>query len=476
MELKFPKGFSWGTAISAFQTEMGSSEASNFGGTDWFEWTNSEEIIKEGLVSGDKPQEGDGFWDLYEEDMRLAKSLGNDSLRMSIEWARIFSDDTSAVDGQFKRNEKGEPLSFSPTGTTLSQLKSTANRDALDHYKKMIDYAHSIGLKVFMTLYHWPLPLWLHRPVKCHRDLDNAKERGWLDIKTVEEFAKYSYFVSETLGTKVDAWETINEPEVIATNGYVFGKSAGFPPGLENIPLAFRVERNLAFAHNLGFRTLKKYTGKEVGIGTAPPYFEPVTGGEKDREVANTARYLNNEWILNAALRGEFDNNLSGTPDEKIANFGGSDYIGIDYYTRMRVEYSEEELYAGALPMKVLPCEDCNDFKWDIYAEGMRPVLKWIYDRFQLPLYILENGIADSNDQKRKRYIVDHLKALQEAIEIDKVPVKGYFHWTLFDNFEWASGYSMKFGLYEVDYRTKERRKRNSAETYERICKGLPID
>ncbi len=476
MKIEFPKGFIWGTAISAFQTEMGSSDSANFEKTDWYEWANGEQIIKKGLVSGDKPQDGDGFWDLYEEDLRRAKSLGNNSIRMSIEWARIFNEQTTSVEANFIRNEKGEPLAFAETGNTLSQMKSLADDEVLEHYNKMIDFAHSLDLEVFMTLYHWPLPTWLHKPLQCHSDIEKANARGWVDQATVEEFAKYAFFISKTIGPRVECWETINEPEVIATNGYVFGSTSGFPPGLDNIPLGFRVERNLAFAHNLAFKILKKNTGRETGIGTAPPYFEPVSNDPKDVEIANTARYLNNEWILNAAIRGEFDNGLSGVPDEKIPDFGGTDYVGIDYYSRLRVKYSEDEQYAGVLPMRVLPCENCTDFQWDIYPEGIRDVTKWIYERYRKPIYILENGIADSADKKRGKFIENHLRSLSRAISSDGTPIRGYFHWSLLDNFEWAQGYSMRFGLYSVDYKTKERVKRNSAEVYEKICKGLPID
>ena len=476
MLLKFPGEFVWGTAISAFQTEMGTSEKSIFRKTDWYEWANSVEILGEGLVSGDKPQNGDGFWDLYEEDMKRAKSLGNNAIRMSIEWARIFNEPTFSCDANFIRNEKGEPLSFSQSATSFEQLRSVANADALDHYEKMIDFAHSIGLKVFMTLYHWPLPLWLHRPEKCHKNVENTNEKGWLDTRTIEEFAKYAFFISKTLGPMVDSWETINEPEVIATNGYVFGSSSGFPPGLENVPMAFKVERNLAFAHNMAYKILKKNTGREIGIGSAPQFFEPKSSDPRDVEMAETARYLNNEWILNASVNGEFDNNLSGKPDEKIPGFGGTDYVGIDYYSRMKVEYAEGEHYAGALPMKFLPCENCSDFQWDIFPQGIRAVTNWIYKKYGKPIYILENGIADSKDEKRGNFIIDHLNALSQTISLDKVPVKGYFHWSLIDNFEWADGFSMRFGLYEVNYETKERKMRNSAEIYEKICKGLPVE
>jgi len=476
MKIRFPEGFIWGTAISAFQTEMGTSEESVFKGTDWYEWANSDEIIQQGLVSGDRPQNGDGFWDLYEEDMRRARSLGNNAIRMSLEWARIFNRPTFDVDANFDRNEKGEPLSFTPSSRTFQQMQSHADLDFLLHYEKMIDFAHSIGLKISMTLYHWPLPIWLHKPVDCHRDIEKAAEKGWLDARTVEEFAKYAFFISRTLGSKVESWETINEPEVIATNGYILGPTSGFPPGIGNVALGFKVERNLAFAHNLAYRILKKNTRREVGIGTAPPHFEPATNDPKDIEIANTARYLNNGWILNATINGEFDNNLSGTPDEKIKDFGGTDFVGIDYYSRMKVMYSEEDRYAGALPMKVLPCENCSDFKWDIYPDGIREVTKWVYRAYSKPLYILENGIADKDDRLRGSFIRDHLVSLNKAILLDGVPVKGYFHWSLIDNFEWASGFSKRFGLYQVNYSTKERIKRDSALVYEKICRGEDLD
>lgn len=473
MKFKFPSDFSWGTAISAFQTEMGSSPGSVCTNTDWYEWANSAEVIREGLVSGDRPQDGDGFWDLYREDMKLARSLGNNAIRMSVEWARIFPDDTGGIEADFERNENKEPLRFSPTASTMSRLGSISDRESLEHYREMIEYAHSLGMRVFMTLYHWPLPLWLHSPVECHKDIEASTKKGWLDIKTVEEFAKYSFFISQTIGKSVDVWETINEPETVAISGYVLGRTTGFPPALEDIPMGFKVERNMAMGHNLAYRILKKNTGREVGIGTAPPYFEPASRDEKAREMTETARYLYNEWILNAAVNGEFDNSLSGKPDEKIENFGGSDYIGINYYTRMKVSYSEDAMYAGSLPLRIEPCENCSDIQMDIYPEGFRTVLGWIHEKYQRPMYILENGVADSSDSKRKNYIIDHLRVLLTTMNEDHIPVKGYFHWSLIDNFEWEKGYSMRLGLYEVDYDTKKRKKRSSADTYERICKGV---
>jgi len=475
MKLEFPSDFIWGTAISAFQNEMGSSKQSIYEGTDWYQWSNNKEIIEKGLVSGDKPQDGDGFWDLYKEDMKLARALGTNAIRMSIEWGRIFKDSTFSTENNFERNEKREPLRFIPNNRTFKELSKLADPDVVEHYENMIDYAHSIGLKVFMTLYHWPIPIWLHDPVQSHKDIEMSKKRGWLDISTIEEFAKYAYFASLTMGNKVDAWETINEPEVIAVNGYVLGPSAGFPPALENPLLGFSVMRNLSLAHNLAYSIFKKNTKIMVGIGTAPQYFQPYSESKEDIEMAETIRYLNNEWILNATLKGEFDNGLTGTPDEKINNFGGTDYIGIDYYSRNIVRHTENASFAGTLPLQFEPCIDCTDFGWDIYPSGMENVLKWIYEKYKKPFYILENGIADAKDIKRREFIQSHLKTLQNIISKDKIPVNGYFHWTLTDNYEWADGYSMKFGLYEVDFDTKERKRRQSSDTFEAICKDNAV-
>lgn len=126
--------------------------------------------------------------------------------------------------------------------------------------------------------------------------------------------------------------------------------------------------------------------------------------------------------------------------------------------------------------MEMLPCVDCTDFGWDIYPEGIRSVLKWIFSKYRIPIYILENGIADANDEKRARFTKDHLKNLGDAINIDSIPVKGYYHWSLMDNFEWAQGYSMRFGLYAVDYGTKARERRKSADVFESVCRTGELD
>ncbi|EQD45362.1 beta-glucosidase, partial [mine drainage metagenome] len=162
---------------------------------------------------------------------------------------------------------------------------------------------------------------------------------------------------------------------------------------------------------------------------------------------------------------------LDGIAEETVKEMKGTDFLGIDYYSRYRVKFKENEMTAGIPGMTVEPCINCSDFGWDIFPEGLRKTLSWLYGNYKLPLYILENGIADSADSNRSMFITDHLRELAVSINSDRIPVKGYFHWSLLDNFEWAKGFSMRFGLYAVDYVTRERRMRKSAEVYEEICR-----
>ena len=469
MGTKFPDGFVWGTAISAFQTEMGVSKEADFPGIDWYQWTHSPEIISGKLVSRDLPENGDGFWDLYKEDMKRAVDLGTNSIRLSVEWARIFPESTDSVEAKVVRNGGGNVVDVQVDEAGFAALTRRADWDAVDHYRGMLEHARSVGLKVFLTINHFSLPLWAHDPVACHRDIEKASRRGWLDERTLVEFGKYADFVSRVFSKDVYIWETINEPEVVATQGY---SAKGFPPALSNAELTFRAERNMVFAHSVAYKNLKKHgPGKPVGFGIARNVFMPVDDDPRSLKAADYASYLSTEWILNALIYGAFDNNFDTVTDERAEGVPGSDFIGLDYYNRIRVRYSEGASGEGVPHMKVLPCVDCTDFGWDIYPQGIRSVSKWVFDKYRLPIYILENGLADAKDKKRARYIKAHLKELGEAINIDGVPIKGYYHWSLLDNFEWGEGYSKRFGLYAVDFRTKERRRRKSADVYEKVCR-----
>ena len=477
MKVKFPRDFVWGTAISAFQTEMGSSEESIFRGTDWFQWTHSDQIRKEGLVSADRPEHGDGFWDLYKEDMLNAASLGTNSIRISIEWARIFPLTTEQVECIVTRNQAGGIVGVVMMEKGMSEIEKLANQVAVKHYLEMMDHAKRVGLSVFLTLYHWPLPLWLHDPVEVHNSNAESGKKGWLDEQTIIEFGKFAQFAAKTFGKAVDIWETINEPEVIAINGYYSAPSGRFPPALDNPALVFEVERNLAYAHTVAYKNIKiACPSSPVGIGCAPPCFSPASDNVYDSNAAEYARYLNNEWFLNAALSGLLDQDLDEVADQRIDGMSGSDFIGIDYYQRVRVSSKSEQNHGKNLNFDILPCVDCTDFQWDIFPEGISQVVRWIFHKYRIPIYILENGIADSSDFKRSRFIQEHLFWLGKTIQDEEIPVKGYYHWSLVDNFEWAKGFSMRFGLFEVDYSTRERKKRQSATIFEGICRSGEVE
>ncbi len=477
MKLRFPLGFQWGTAMSAFQTEMGSPGESVFKGTDWYAWTHSSVIRDQNLVSQDFPEEGDDFWNRYEEDISNAVALGNNSIRLSIEWARIFPDSTRHLKCRVKRNSSRGTIDVILNEEQRKDLDRHASEPAVRHYRQILGFARKSGLSVFLTLYHWPLPVWLHDPVGAHLSEGVSGPTGWLDAGAVVEFGKYADFASRAFGDLVDQWETINEPEVIATQGYFFGETAGFPPGLNDPIKTFQVGKNLAYAHAVAYRNIKRNRPETpVGVGTAPQYICAGVDNAQSRRAAEYASYLNNEWFLNAIVMGRFDHDLDMVCDEIAEGLPGADFLGIDYYQRVRISRPESAPVEDTLDFEIMPCLDCSDFNWDIYPEGIREVAKWVFQKYRLPIYILENGIADASDRKRGKFIHDHLAQLAKAIREDGVPVKGYFHWSLIDNFEWAKGFSMRFGLYEVDYATKKRTRRNSAFVYENICRSGEIE
>ena len=476
MKYCFPKDFIWGTATSAFQTEMGTSKDSISDSSDWYVWVHDKDNIKSGLVSGDLPENGDDFWNLYKTDLDNAKSLNNNSIRLSIDWARIFKKPTFEIKARV-RKEKGLSVEVSLTDNDINSLEDLADINAVKHYNEIFTYAKSLGLKVLLTLYHWPLPAWLHDPIKCQRDMENCTKKGWLDETTIIEYAKYVEYATRHFSKDVYMWETINEPEVIAFQGYIFGNVSGFPPGLSNISTGFVALKNLALANNIAMKIIKKNDpGKPAGVGTNPSYYESYSNDRKSRELTQYIKYLNNFWFLNAAVYGDFDLDLDGKGDLRIDSITSPDYIGIDYYRRMKIQPKNISGDISIYNSDVMPCNDCTDFMWDIYPAGIRSVVLENYQEYKKPIYILENGIADATDSKRTIYMVSHLKELSKAINDDSLPVKGYYHWSLIDNYEWARGFSMKFGLYAVNYETKKRMMRKSAKVYTKICRDNGVD
>ena len=476
----FPEGFLWGAATAAIQVEMGRGEIDP--NSDWFIWARDEDNIRNSLVSGDLPENGPGFWELYPKDLQLVKEgLGNNAFRLSIDWSRIFSTTTWDVPVETSFDVHGDICHVEVPGESMQLLENRAYGPSVRRYREILTECRKLGLTVLLTLYHWPLPLWLHDPIACRDDVVHAVKRGWVDQSTVVEFAKYAAYIARAFGDLVDIYATINEPMVVSGAGYL-NKRSGFPPGLSNVDLFVKVSKNLAVAHGIAYEQVKRwdrtscsvYGPAYVGIVHNPQYYEPYDKGSKgDIRAARFVEYVQNEWFLNMVLKGDFDFNLDMAVDrdeQRPSMVKGCDFIGVNYYMRNRIRAAESRI-PGLPGYESVPCtENCTDMGWEIYPPGMRYELNWVYDRFRRPLMVTENGIADTKDEKRTDFLVRHLKEIHKAITEDDVPVKGYFHWSLTDNFEWARGFKMRFGIYRVNYETKERTPTKAVPIYKQIA------
>lgn len=477
---EFPEGFLWGTATSAFQIEMGRGEPDP--NSDWYVWAHDEDNIKNGIVSGDSPENGPGFWELYPQDLKLVREeLGNNAFRMSIDWSRIFPNPTWDVPVEVSFDSDGNVRSVEITEEAIQLLERRAYQPSVRRYREILTECRRLGLTVLLTLYHWPLPLWIHDPIACRDNIAQAAKRGWVDQKTVIEFAKYAAFIARTFGDLVDIYATMNEPMVVSGAGYLFERS-GFPPGISDPGLFVTVTKNLAIAHGIAYEQVKKWDRVScsdrgpayVGIVHNPQYYEAYDKDSKeDVKAASFLEYVQNEWFLNMVLKGDFDLNLdriveSGEQRRELAK--GCDFIGVNYYMRIRVKAAESKI-PGLPGYEIVPCtENCTDMGWEIYPKGLRHELNWAYGLYRRPLMVTENGIADAKDEKRSDFLLSHIQEIQKAINEDGVPVEGYFHWSLIDNFEWARGFRMKFGLFKVDYETKKRTPTKAVKVYKQIA------
>lgn len=476
---RFPDGFLWGTSTSSFQVEMGRGEPAS--GSDWWTWVHDEENIRRGNASGAFPEQGPGFWELYRQDLeRARRELGNNAVRLSMDWARIFPKPTIDAPVRVERDENGDVMGVEVSDATMRPLKALADPAAVARYRDIFSTANKLGLTVFLTLYHWPLPSGLHDPIACRDNLAGATRRGWLDQQTVVEYAKYAAFAAATFGDLVDLYATINEAPMVCKYGYLHDR-VHFPPGLNDVGLFLTAFKNLAIAHGLGYEQVKTWdtssaTGRgpaEVGVVTVMEQYDPHDpSNELDRRAAEFNRYLWNEWNLNAVIKGDYDMNLDGAidPGERRPHQAkGCDFIGADYYLRETVRHKAK----GGDPRfdyEFTPSRGrTSDTGWEIHPEGLGNVLQWAFRNYRRPLYVTENGVADAGDKLRVEYLTSHIEQVHKAIE-GGTPVRGYFYWSLIDNYSWFSGYRSKFGLFSVDVNTKERRPTNGVAAYRDIA------
>ena len=504
----FPPGFLWGTAISGFQTEMGGKPGHNDPSSDWWVWAHDPDNISQHRVSGDLPEAGPAFYDKFRAQSRKARSgLRSNTLRLSIEWSRIFPTSTAGVD-----TSGGIDLHV------LQQLDALANQAEVSHYRAVLDALRRAHMKPFVTVNHFSLPLWIHDPIKARDAFMGTDPNGpppsgfgppgWIGAATTTEFAKFAAYLGWRFGDQVDLWAPLNEPEVVAVSGYVNIPglfAANFPPGAFSFTAVIRVIENEIDANAAAYDALKQWdtvdadgdgTAATVGLVQNMVAFHPKDPmNPLDVQGTQHADYLFNLLFLNGAINGDVDANANGTIDAGEHHpelVGKADFVGVNYYFRAVVQGTGVPLtpvipildfipttsYQTPQNPTAPPCPStCSDFGWEIYPIGLREMLAEAatYGR---PIYITENGIADADDNQRPAYLVHHLEVLDQAIADAVADVRGYFHWALMDNFEWASGYFPKFGLYGVAPKTKRLITRQSGRDYKRIAKAnaIPAD
>src|SRR6266849_6315409 len=499
--LPFPEGFLWGTAISAFQSEMGLGAPTDQN-TDWWVWAHDPQNIANHIVSGDLPEAGPGFYDLYPTDARLAqRQLGTNALRLSIEWSRIFPASTAAVD-----------ISGGFTPGVLSALDALADQTEVAHYRAVLTALRNRNLEPVVTLNHFSLPLWVHEPLAIRDALAplngftdpvpaGLTRAGWLDPSIVDEFAKFAAYAGFKFGDLVDTWCTINEPVVVLVSGFanIAGVGGNFPPGSFSAAAIVQALPQLLAAHARAYDALHATdTADADGDGVAVRAgivhnmvaFHPANPmSALDVSGAMHADYIYNRVFLNAITTGAADLNLDGDTDDpgemRPDLAGRSDFIGVNYYQRAVVTGYGAALTPYIPLFDFLPTisyqtpqnpgapfcpSTCSDFGWEIYPPGLREVLTFV-GTLGVPVYITENGIADAADRLRAKFIFDHLETLQAVIVDHVADVRGYFHWSLTDNFEWSSGYFPKFGLASFDAMTGKRKLRAGARPYRSIAR-----
>ncbi|CAB4865526.1 unannotated protein [freshwater metagenome] len=503
----FPTGFTWGVAGAGFQTEMGGGDAYSDKNTDWWAWSHNAANIAAHRVSGDQPENGPGGWKTsFAADIANAKSIGMKSWRMGIEWSRIFPKTTSTV-----------KIGSTVSTTNLKALDKLASKTAVAKYRAILTAARKAGLNPFITLNHFTLPLWAHDPIQARDTLAtrapddpvpaSLTKAGWLATSTVTEFRKYAAYMAWKFGDLVDWWSPINEPMVMAVNGYanVPGALSGnFPPGAYCYRCAVKVSENLAAANAVAYDEVhSKDTkdadkdGKKSKVGVVQNMIHFVASDPTNAvDVAAVihADKLFNRLSLDAMINGTVDHNANGQidageTDTKLAN--KADFLGVNYYFRGRVtgtgfplsraipilDFAPRTAYAWALNPTGEPCPTlCSDFGSEIDTDGFGAVLREAAT-YGKPLLITENGMADSSDAHRPGYLVSHLAQVQQlaAEKPNGVSVLGYYEWSLTDNYEWSAGFLPKFGLYSFNSSTLARTARGSAAVFGSIAKANAI-
>ena len=454
----FPEGFLWGASMAGFQVDPGCptipAEDCEDRGSDWYVWVTDPELVAESgnHLSGQPLSEGPGYWELYDQDLALAQQqLGLGAVRTSLEWSRLFPDDP------------GDAIS------TVDDLAALADAAAVAAYHDQLASMAAHGLQPMLTLNHYTLPTWLHDAKGCHEDLSTCEDKGWVDRdRILHHLALYAGYCAREFGGEVDLWLTLNEPLAVVLSGYLMPtEDRTNPPGVIDPDAAFAVMLAQVEAHAVMYDAVHAEDATAM-VGAAPNLaaVTPQDPDDADDQLGvEHFDYLYNRVFLNGTVRGEWDPDLDGVVDEVRQDLlGRSDFVGLNYYTRITVDGLGFQLFDQTPLFDFLPV---GGF-WESYPQGLYEVTM-LAAEYGLPIYITENGNSTWSGDPTGDFLLPHLHALADAID-DGADVRGYFYWSLVDNYEWNHGTAMEFGLLDVDDATKARSPRPMALDYAEIA------
>jgi beta-glucosidase len=435
---RFPAEFVWGAATSAYQIEGAVAEGGR-GESIWDRFAARPGAI----LNGDDGTVACDSYHRYRDDVRLMRELGLNGYRFSIAWPRVLPEG------------RGRP-----------------NAAGLDFYDRLVDELLAAGIEPFVTLYHWDLPQVLE------------DRGGWPVRDTAEAFAEYVEVVVGHLGDRVRHWITQCEPWVISWLGYGWGEHA---PGRRSDAAALAAAHHVLLSHGRAVEVVHRDApGAEVGITIDLVSYHPLTESSEDAAAVVRADGFRNRWILDPVLRGTYPEDMLELYERILPAVEDGDmqaiaapleFLGVNYYTRNVVRADQSEAEPVTVP--TVGAEH-TEMGWEVYPDGLYEVLVRLRDEYELPpLYVTENGAAYSDqrsngtveDPRRISYVGRHLDAIARAIEAG-VSVRGYFLWSLLDNFEWALGYSRRFGIVYVDFETLERVPKASYRWYRDLIAG----
>ena len=434
----FPQGFLWGAATAAYQIEGGWNEDGK-GESIWDRFSHTPGRVH----AGDTGDVAANHYHRWGEDISLMQKLDLQAYRFSISWPRVI-----------------------PAGC------GTVNLAGLDFYDRLVDGLLKADIQPFVTLYHWDLP-------QALQDVG-----GWANRDVCGWFADYAAIVAHKLGDRIRHWATFNEPWVVANQGYRIGDHA---PGLKDHWLSLQVAHHLLVAHGLAVQAVRAILPQaELGIVLNLWPKEAIDDDPDNIPVIEMAWQSNEGWYLDPILRGHYPSDAWRALETiaPVVNAGDMaltaqklDFLGVNYYSR--------DVVQGGHVLKSVPNSEYTDMGWEIHAPALRRLLNRLKQDYRIPpLYVTENGAAfkdkithdgQVHDPRRVSYLREHLAQAKLAID-DGVDLRGYFVWSLLDNFEWSHGYSKRFGVTYVDYDTQERLLKDSGQWYAQVIAHNSLD